>query len=364
MIISTHGKPLPDWNTLTFSLTETDYIYRAAGDTRREPVWTPGRIEPYGAIALSPAAAVLSYGVGIFEGLKAFRRDDGQVQLFRPDANAARFQRSAERLSMAPFPADEFLSAVDRLVDANRRWVPPHGLGSFYVRPMQHAVEAKLGFGACRELAVTMYGSPVGAIASKADAIRLQAVERARVAPGGTGAAKAIGNYAGGVHVAGPARDQGFDDILYLDARSLTYVTETSGANLFVVSRAGRLITPPLDDQILAGVTRDSVLTVAREELGLDVQERPIGIEEVLADAREAFCTGTAWALRSVGEIAFRDRAVQLPGREVRDRLWEIIGGIQTGRRRDLRGWTRLVPEGLSGERAPVQERRRLRPSP
>jgi branched-chain amino acid aminotransferase len=349
MLTPTRRTPLPDWNTLTFSFTETDYIYRADGDTRRDPVWSTGRIEPHGAIALSPAAAVLSYGVGIFEGLKAFRREDGQVQVFRPDANAARFRRSAERLSMAPFPVDQFLSAVDRLVDANRRFVPPHGMGSFYVRPMQHAVEARLGFGACHELAVTMYGTPVGAMGAKADAIRLRAVEQARVAPGGTGAAKAMGNYAGGVHVAGPARLQGFDDVLYLDARELTYVTETSGANFFVVNRAGQLITPPLDDQILAGVTRDSVLAVAREELGLDVQERPISIGDVLAEAREAFCTGTAWTLKSVGEIAFRDGSVRLPGRDVRDRLWEIIGGIQAGRRPDVRGWVRLVPEGASG---------------
>jgi branched-chain amino acid aminotransferase len=126
-------------------------------------------------------------------------------------------------------------------------------------------------------------------------------------------------------------------------------VTETSGANFFIVDRAGRLVTPPLDDQILAGVTRDSVLTIAREELGLDVQERPVGIDEVLADAREAFCTGTAWTLKSVGEIAFRERSVRLAGREVRDSLWEIIGAVQTGRRPDPRGWTRVVPAGASG---------------
>jgi branched-chain amino acid aminotransferase len=126
-------------------------------------------------------------------------------------------------------------------------------------------------------------------------------------------------------------------------------VTETSGANFFVVSRAGQLITPPLDDQILAGVTRDSTMAIAREELGLDVQERPISIEEVLTEAGEAFCTGTAWTLKSVGEIAFRGRSVRFPGREVRDSLWEIIGGIQTGHRADRRGWTRLVPQGASG---------------
>ena len=349
MSAPTHARPVPNWNTLTFSFTETDYMYRAGGDTRRDPVWTPGRIEPYGPIALSPAAAVLSYGVGIFEGLKAFRREDGAVQVFRPEANAARFRRSAERLSMAPFPAAEFLSAVDRLVDANRRFVPPHGQGSFYIRPMQHAIEPRLGYGACRELAVTMYGSPVGAVGSATGAIRLRAVERARVAPGGTGAAKAMGNYAGSVHVAAAAKEQGFDDVLYLDARELRYITETGGANVFVVNRAGQVITPPLDDQILAGVTRDSSLAIAREELGLDVQERPVSIDEVLAEAREVFCTGTAWTIRSVGEIAFRDRSVRLPGREVRDRLWEIIGDIQTGRRADSRGWARLVPAGVSG---------------
>jgi branched-chain amino acid aminotransferase len=346
MNATTHRRPVPDWNALTFSFTETDFMYRADGDTRRDTVWAPGRIEPYGPIALSPAAAVLSYGVGIFEGLKAFRREDGEVQVFRPSANAARFQRSAERLSMAPFPCGEFLSAVDRLVDANRRFVPPHGRGSFYIRPMQHAVEPRLGYGACRELAVTMYGSPVGAVGPAAGAIRLRAVERARVAPGGTGAAKAMGNYAGSVHVASAAKEQGFDDVLYLDARELKYVTETSGANFFMVSRAGQLITPPLDDQILAGVTRDSAITIAREDLGLEVQERPVSIEEALAEAREAFCTGTAWTLRSVGEIVFRDRSVRLPGREVRDRLWEILGGIQTGRQPDARGWARIVPEG------------------
>ncbi|MEW5982990.1 MAG: branched-chain-amino-acid transaminase [Acidobacteriota bacterium] len=349
MKATTHDKPVPDWSTLTFSFTETDYIYRADGDTRREPVWAPGRMEPYGPIALVPAAAVLSYGAGIFEGLKAFRRDDGTVQVFRPDANAARFQRSAERLSMAPFPIDEFLSGVDRLVDANRRFVPPPGLGSFYIRPMQHGIEPRLGYGACRELVVTMYGSPVGAVGSSTGAIRLKAVERARVAPGGTGAAKAMGNYAGSVHVAGAAKQEGFDDVLYLDARELKYATETSGANLFVVNHAGQVITPPLDDQILAGVTRDSALTVAQEVLGLDVQERRISIDEILADAREAFCTGTAWTIRSVGEIAFRDRSVRLPGRDLRDRLWEIISGIQTGRLADGRNWTRLVPEGVSG---------------
>ncbi len=267
------------------------------------------------------------------------------MQVFRPEMNAARFQRSAERLSMPAFPVERFLTAIDQLVDSNRRFVPPHGKGSFYIRPMQHATDAKLGIGPCREFAVTMYGAPVGAIGAASEAIRLDAVEQARVAPGGTGAAKAIGNYAGGVHVSGPSKLRGFDDVLYLDARTLTCVTETSGANLFMVNRAGRLITPPLDDQIMPGVTRDSVIAVAREDLGLHVEERPLPIDELLADASEVFCTGTAWTLRSVGEIAFRDRSVHLNARATRNRLWDVIDGIQSGRSNVRPGWTRLVSE-------------------
>jgi branched-chain amino acid aminotransferase len=338
------ARPLPDWNALTFALTETDAMFRASGDVRRDPVWDEGVVEPYGPIPLDPAAAVLSYGLGIFEGLKAFRRDDGALQVFRPERNAERFQRSAERLMMAPVPADLFLSGVDRLVAANARFVPPCGTGAFYIRPMQHAVDPRLGIGPCRQFLLTMYGSPVGAVkASSDDGIRLRVVEQARVAPGGTGAAKAMGNYAGGVLVADSWKRQGFDDVLYLDARHLAFVTETNGANLFVVLRDGRLVTPPLDDQIMPGVTRDSVLTAARVLLGLTVEERPLALDELLGDAVEVFCTGTAWTVRSVGEIAHRQARVRFDRHEVRAQLWEIISGIQTGRRDDPFGWTRAV---------------------
>jgi branched-chain amino acid aminotransferase len=338
--------PVPDWDTLTFTFTETDAVYRSAGDVSHEPVWDAGRIEPYGPMALSPAAAVLSYGLGIFEGLKAFRRDDGAVQLFRPDKNAARFARSAERLMMAPFPAGQFVDACARLVDANRRFVPPCGKGSFYLRPMQHAIEPRLGIGPCQRFEVTMYGSPVGPVKAKSDdGLRLRVVEQARVAPGGTGAAKAMGNYAGGVMVADPWKRQGFDDVLYLDARRAEWVTETSGANLFAVLRDGRLVTPPLDDQIMPGVTRDSAIVVARELLGLTVEERPLSVEELLGETVEVFCTGTAWTVKSVREIAHRERLVRYRPQDVSAQLWEIISGVQTGRRDDPFTWTREVPQ-------------------
>lgn len=338
-------KPLPDWRTLTFAFTETDAMYRSAGDATREPVWDAGAIEPYGDLPMSPAAAALSYGLGVFEGLKAFRRADDGVQLFRVERNAARFVRSARRLMLEPFPEDRFIDACERLVDANRRFVPPHGTGSFYIRPMEHAVEPKLGIGPCRQFAVTIYGSPVGAVkAHSADGMRLRVVEEARVAPGGTGAAKAIGNYAGGALIADPWKRQGFDDVLYLDARRTSFVTETSGANLFALLRDGRLVTPPLDDQIMPGVTRDSVIVVATQELGLAVEERPLSVDELLSDGIEVFCTGTAWTVRQVGEIVYRDRAARFDQRHLCPQLWEIISGVQSGRRDDPFGWTREVP--------------------
>jgi branched-chain amino acid aminotransferase len=190
-----------------------------------------------------------------------------------------------------------------------------------------------------------MYGSPVGAVqAASHDGLRLRVVEQARVAPGGTGAAKAMGNYAGGMMAAAPWKRQGFDDVLYLDARHTTFVTETSGANVFVLHRNGTLVTPPLDDQILAGVTRDSVIVAARELLGVSVEERPISIDELCESAVEVFCTGTAWTVKSVREIAHRDRAVHFDQQAVRTQLWEIISDIQTGRRDDPFAWTREVP--------------------
>lgn len=338
-------RPLPDWDTLAFGLTETDATYSCRGDVARDPVWDTGTIRPWANLSWSPAAAALSYGFGIFEGLKAFRHDDGRIVLFRPEMNAARFARSAERLMMAPFPASQFVDAASAVVDANRRFVPPSGRGSFYLRPMQHAHEPRLGSAPCREFEVTIYGCPVGPVkAHSTGGIRIRIVEQARVAPGGTGSAKAMGNYAGGLLVAAPWKAMGFDDVLYLDAREARWVTETSGANLFAVLRSGRLVTPPLDDQILAGITRDSVITAARQALGLVVEERPLSVDELLSDVVEVFCTGTAWTVRSVGEIAHRERTVGFPQSEVRAQLWEIISGVQTGRRDDTFGWTREVP--------------------
>ena len=339
-------KPLPDWDRLTFSLTETDWIYVAHGDTRRPAaeVWDAGEVRPFGDLPVSPASPALSYGLGIFEGLKAQRTADGRILLFRVDRNAERFRNSAERLTLAPFPAQQFIGACVEIVARNARFVPPAELGSFYLRPVEWAAEPRLGLGPVHGFTVAIYGSPVGGYfgAGSAPGLRLLVKEQGRVAPGGTGWAKAAGNYAGGILVADQAKKQGFNDVLYLDARHVRFVTETSGSNVFAVRHDGTLVTPPLDDQILPGVTRDSTIHAAKH-LGIRVEERPLAIDELLADCVGLFCTGTAWTLARVHEITYRERPHVFADDAVRARLFEIVRGIQTGAREDPWGWTREV---------------------
>ncbi len=327
---------------LGFGFVETDTMYRAGGRTDREPVWGAGEHLPFGDVRLSPAAAVFSYGVGVFEGLKLYRADDGRALLFRHRDNARRFQRSAERLSMPPFPVAQFTAAVEGLAARNLRFLPATGEGTFYIRPLQHAVEPRLGISGCGEFWVLMYGTPVGGYFS-GDALRLKVLEQGRCASGGTGAAKAIGNYAGGVWVARPWKERGFDDVLYLDAHEVRYVTETSGANVFARLKNGELVTPALDDQILPGITRDSALTIAREMCGVAVVERPLPLSEILEDAVEVFCTGTAWTVRHVGEIDHRGQRFHFPERDLQCAIRDALLDIQHGRRADPFGWVSEV---------------------
>lgn len=337
-------KPLPDWDSLSFALTETDAIWICRGDTRRVPVWDAGEMRPFGDLAGSVASPALSYGLGIFEGMKAQRAPDGRILLFRPDRNAERFRRSAERLTLAPFPEERFVDAVRALVRANERFVPPHGRGTFYVRPVEWASEARLGLGVVNGFTVAIYGSPVGGYfkAGGAPGLRLLVKEQGRVAPGGTGWAKAAGNYAGGILVSADAKRQGFDDVLYLDARHVRFVTETSGSNVFCALRNGTLVTPPLDDQILPGVTRLSTIEVARS-LGIRVEERPLPIDEVISDGAGLFATGTAYTLARIHSATYRGSETPFGDDSVRAAIFEVIRGVQSGTRADTFGWTVAV---------------------
>jgi branched-chain amino acid aminotransferase len=337
-----HRRPVPAWDQLSFSLTATDVMFRSDADLERSPVWDEGEFVPFENVEISPAAAFVSYGLGVFEGLKAHRIADGRTLLFRPDANARRFQSSAERLMLAPFPADRFVEACAGVVRRNDRFIPPAEYGSFYLRPVEVANEPKLGLGPCTKFLVVIFGSPVGTYfrGGAPKGVKLRVLEQGRCAPGGTGYAKAMGNYGGAIYIATQWKKKGYDDVLYLDARHEKYLTETSGSNPFVRLRSGKLVTPPLDDQVLPGVTRDSTIHLAREVLGIDVEERKIGIEEVLSDGVEMFCTGTAWTLLSVRQIDHGDREFVFGSEELRHELLDILRGIQLGEREDSFGWT------------------------
>lgn len=341
-----------DWDSMGFAFRETDTFYRCLGQrTDGGADWEAGEHLPFGPVTLSPAASFFSYASGVFEGLKARRSPDGEVLLFRHADNARRFQKSAERLMMPAFPADRFVEAVEGVVRRNLRWVPPHGKGTFYLRPLQHTIDPRIGISPGNSFWVLIFGCPVASYFAshpgmpEKNGVRLKVLEQGRVAPGGTGSAKAMGNYAGGMALAYPWKAQGFDDVLYLDARHVEHLTETSGSNVFVKLKGGALLTPPLDDQILAGVTRDSVLRIATERLGVEVEQRSIPIHEALADAEEIFCTGTAWTVQPVSEIVFRDRSHRFEERALQRAVHAELMGIQSGVRDDPYGWVTRVKE-------------------
>ncbi|PJA15074.1 MAG: branched chain amino acid aminotransferase [Elusimicrobia bacterium CG_4_10_14_0_2_um_filter_63_34] len=335
---------LPNWDTLKFAYTKTDCVFSCEGSIDADPIWGEGHYLPFENVQISPAATVLSYGLSVFEGLKAERTEDGRILVFRVDRNAWRFGHSANQLAMPPFPEQRFIEAALEIVLRNERFVPPAGKGTLYLRPILFADEPQLGLRTARRYRVLIYACPVGGYFSAGDkGLRLRVLEQGRVAPGGTGSAKAAGNYAGSLNRRQSWHAQGYDDVLFLDAHEVRFVTETTGSNVFARLKDGTIVTPPLDDQILPGITRESVIRIAREVLGFKVEERPLSIDEVISDAAEVFCTGTAWTVRSVGEIQRREASHAFEKPKAAPVLLEALRGIQSGKRPDPFGWTRAV---------------------
>ncbi len=308
--------------------------------------WEPGRLyEHRGArLELSPGAAVLYYGEGVFEGLKAYRTRAGKIVLFRPQDNARRLRASAARLVLPPPPVEMFMEAVIAVVRANARWVPAPEKGSFYLRPVLIGTEAILGVRPAEECLFYVFGCPVGPYMGGDQVIVLSAAHRS--APYGTGAAKAAGNYAGCLRPQKIAKGMGCVDALYLDAREDRYIEELTGANFFAILRDGTLVTPALGS-ILPGITRESILTVAREVFGWLAVERKLAIDEVLTDAAEAFYVGTAAVLFPVTVINYKGKDYPIgdgqPGPRTR-MLRQALVEIQLQERPDLWGWVVEVP--------------------
>lgn len=309
--------------------------------------WHDATIGPRVPIALDPAAAVLHYAQEIFEGLKAYRQKDGTIALFRPEANASRFNQSAERLAMPALPEDLFVEAVKQIVNADRDWFPAVDGGSLYLRPFMIATEAFLGVRPAKQYKFLVIASPAGNyFKSGAPAVSIWVSDYARAAPGGTGAAKCGGNYAASLVPQGEAIARGHDQVVFLDAVERKWIEELGGMNLYFVFDDGTMLTPELTGTILPGITRDSIMAMARDE-GLTVVEGRYSLDQWREDAAsgklvETFACGTAAVVTSVGKVAGRDVEFVIgsggPG-QLTQRLKDRLVGIQRGELPDTHGW-------------------------
>jgi branched-chain amino acid aminotransferase len=325
----------------------------------RDGHWTNPRIEALGPFALHPASTVFHYSQTIFEGLKAFRQDEGPIVLFRPELNAKRLQHSADRLAIPRIDEAFFLDAVFSLVENERQFVPA-APGCLYIRPTVIGIDASLGVKSASEFVFYVLTLPSGPYFKGAgegpgaiDVFVTKSVVRAW--PGGTGSAKTGGNYAGTLQVTELAKRVGCSQVLFLDARDHRLLEEMGGMNVMVVHR-GRLRTPPLTDTILDGVTRSSLLVLARD-LGIEAGEEPIGIDEVVSGVEDGSITemmacGTAAVVIGIRSLTFEDGSkVRLAGNcpgQVTTTLYDALVGIQFGRSPDRHGWTRRVCETVS----------------
>lgn len=346
----TDRKPrIEDESKLVFGKRFTDRMFLMEYDAGQG--WHSARIAPYAPFVLDPAALVLHYAQEIFEGLKAFRRQDGAIALFRPMDNIERFNRSAWRMCMPEVPTDFLLQSMKELVRLEADWVPRSEGTSLYIRPTMIATEPVLGVKPSSKYLCYIILSPVGPYyAGGFKPVKIWISDQyVRSAPGGTGEAKTGGNYAASLRAAMEAAEKGFDQVLWLDAVHRKHVEEVGSMNIcFLLD--GKVITSPLSGSILDGITRRSILTLVRE-MGLEVEERALTIDEIIDGAasgrlQEAFGTGTAAVVSPVGQFTYRDRTVQVGNGEAGKltlKLYDTLTGIQYGRIPDPHGWVETI---------------------
>lgn len=341
---TTNPRQRPTNTKLGFGRFLTDHVFVAEHDGK---TWQRARIVPATQPHVSLAAGAVQYGLSIFEGLKAFHTTAGNIQLFRPQTHAKRFAASAKRLCMPEVPVDLFIEAVRALVRVDADWCPSHEVGALYVRPTLHADESFLGVRPANEHMFSVMLSPVGSYWDGDEhALRLWAEkEFVRAAKGGMGAVKTGGNYACSLLGAKRAKERGFDQVLWLDAVNHENLEEAGTMNVF--ARIGdRVITPPLEGTILAGITRDSSLTLLRD-WGVPVEERPVSLTEIAEAARagqsiELWGTGTAAVISPISEVAWEGGSIKSTGFETAPRLKSALDGIHSGKAADPHGW--LLP--------------------
>ena len=332
-----------DWAALDFGYHQTDYSYVC---DYAEGAWGEGGLTKDHTLTLSECATILHYCQECFEGLKAYTTEDGRIVCFRPDLNAERMEASARRLIMPPFPKERFLEAVREVVGANAAWVPPYGSGAtLYVRPLMFGTGDTIGVRPSDKYQFRILVTPVGPyFKGGVTPIRIIVSDYDRAAPHGTGAIKAGLNYAMSLWPYEMAHAQGYDEALYLDAATRTYVEETGGANVILVDAEGRLVVPQSkSDSILPSITRRSLVTVARDLLGMEVIERPVRFDE-LGQFVECGLCGTAAVIVPVMSIVDSETDYIFNGGS--DEIGPVLGelrrtltGIQEGRIEGPEGW-------------------------
>ena len=344
-----HPGTLPPSDQLGFGTVFTDHMF--VMDYTEQDGWHNARVVPYGPIALSPAASVLHYGTEVFEGLKAYRRPDGQVQLFRPWENIARLNRSCERLGLPQVDPDDALQAIKEVVRVDQDWVPSDPGTSLYIRPFLYSTDPTLALHGVHEASFVIILSPSGSYF--ADGLKpvpiMVETEDVRAVRGGTGEAKCGGNYGAANRAGERAEAKGYSQVLWLDGVEQKYVEEVGSMNMFFIID-GVIVTPALNGSILAGITRDSILKLAAD-MGYKVEERRLSIDEVFEAARngkldEAFGSGTAAVVSPVNELCREDEVVRIGDGNIgpiTQKLYDTLTGIQFGKGEDKFGWVTRI---------------------
>ena len=334
-----------DWGNLGFGYVQTDYRYVS---NYKNGAWDEGVITTDANIVLNECAGVLQYAQTVFEGMKAYTTEAGHIVTFRPDLNAKRMADSAARLEMPVFPEDKFIEAVNQVVAANEAFVPPYGSGAtLYIRPYMFGSNPVIGVKPADEYQFRILTTPVGPYFKggvKPLTIRISDFDRA--APNGTGHIKAGLNYAMSLHAIVDTHKQGFDENMYLDAATRTKVEETGGANFIFVTKDNKIVTPK-SNSILPSITRRSLMVVAKEYLGLEVEEREVFVDE-LKDFAECGLCGTAAVISPVGKIVDHGKEICLPAGmtemgPITKKLYDTLTGIQMGRIEAPEGWIHVI---------------------
>ena len=347
--LTTHYKEKPAGPDIPFGVIMTDHMFLMNYD--QEHGWHDGRIVPYAPFQIDPACMVLHYAQEIFEGMKAYRTADDTVQLFRPDCNAKRFQDSADRLCIPKIPVEDYIQAVETLVDVDRDWVPHSDGASLYIRPFIFATDNHIGVHASHTYLFAVILSPVGPYYATGLAPVNIMIEQddVRAVRGGTGFTKCGGNYAASLRAGERAEEKGFSQVLWLDGVERKYIEEVGAMNvMFKIN--GEIVTPALTGSILPGVTRNSCIEVLKSK-GMSVSERLLSVDELIAamdngTLEEAWGCGTAAVVSPIGKLACRGKEYIVNGGkigEITQMLYDTLTGIQWGKLDDAFGWTHKI---------------------